>query len=412
MHLLTIARISLRQHRVSSAVAALALAAGVALLLTVTALREQTQARFTQVGLGVDALLGPKGSPLQIVLNALYHLEDMPGTVPWPLFTAVKQHPAVADGFALVTGHSYAGVRVNAVETRFLTEFTWKPDTRFALAQGRLADARHEAVAGAEAAARLGITPGFRFCPVCGVDPGDPVHDQDQITITGILAPTGTPHDRVIYLRLEDFYTLGGHGSATGAMADDPAHRTISGAYLVLRRIRGGGYHPAVQDLQYQLRQSPQAQVVLPAETLPKLFSIIGWVDQVLAAIALLVAALATALLTLALVASLRERRRDLALLRALGAGRRTILSLILLQALVISLTGLILGLALGQGLLVIGCGILGAETGLVFNPWTWTTAHSLLLPLVPLVGVGAGLLPALQAYRLPLLDTLTAPHA
>jgi putative ABC transport system permease protein len=410
MNLLAIAWTSLRRHRASSALAALALASGVALLLAVAALRQQAHERFTQAGLGVDAVLGPKGSPLQIVLNAVYHLDDMPGRVPWTTFQAVKTHPAVADGFALVTGHSYGGVRVNAVETRFLSEFHWKPATPFALAAGRLPTGVREAVAGAEAAARLGIAPGFRFCPVCGVNPGDPVHDRDEITVTGVLAATGTPHDRVIYLRLEDFYTLGGHGSDTAAMADDPAHRDISGAYLVLTRIRGGGFHPGIQDLQYQLRQSPKAQLVLPAETMPRLFSVIGWVDRVLEAVAALVAVLGAAFLTLALLATLRERRRDLALLRALGAGRRTVGGLVLLQALVISIAGTLLGLVLAHGLLWYGCAVLTQETGLVFTPWCWSTTHTLVLALAPLLGLGAGLVPAIQAYRLPLLSTLS-PH-
>ena len=134
MNLLRIVLTSLRQHLFSSGLAAMSIALGVALLLAVTSLREQAHRQFTQVGLGVDAVLGPKGSPLQIALNALYHLEEMPGRIAWTYYQAVKANPMVADGFAFITGHSYAGYRVNAVESRFLTDFEYLPGHRFSVA--------------------------------------------------------------------------------------------------------------------------------------------------------------------------------------------------------------------------------------------------------------------------------------
>lgn len=412
MNLLAIAVRSLRQHRASSLLAAAAIAMGVALLLAVTSLREQTHRQFTQAGVGVDAVLGPKGSPLQITLNALYHLEDMPGRLPWTYYQSVRADPVVADGFAFVTGHSWRGVRVNAVERRFLTDFAWQPGRRFSFAaadggSGRCFAARAEAVAGAEAAASLGLRLGDTFNPVCGVNAGDPVHANDTISIVGILAPTGTPHDRAIWIPLETFYTLDGHGSTVAAMADDPSSREISGAYLVLSRIRGGAFHPGVQAMQYEIAQSTRAQLVLPSEVMPKLFAIIGWVDRVLWAVGAMVAAMAAAFLAVALVSTLRERRRDLALLRSLGAGRRTVVGLVLIQALAISLAGAALGWIAGHLLAAIGCHQVQAETGMRFSAWYLSSADLGLLPAAVGLGLLAGLWPAVQAYRLGLLANL-----
>src|SRR5208337_2529300 len=89
---------SLRQHGLSTGFAILNIGLGVALLVAVVSLREQAHANLTQVGLGVDAVLGPKGSPLQIVLNSLYHLDEMPGKVPWPYYQEVLANPAVVEG--------------------------------------------------------------------------------------------------------------------------------------------------------------------------------------------------------------------------------------------------------------------------------------------------------------------------
>ena len=412
MNLLRIVLTSLRQHLVSSGLAAMSIALGVALLLAVTSLREQAHRQFTQVGLGVDAVLGPKGSPLQIALNALYHLEEMPGRIAWTYYQAVKANPMVADGFAFITGHSYAGYRVNAVESRFLTDFEYLPGHRFSVAaadggSGRLFSGKDEAVAGAEVARALGLQLGQTFNPTCGVTAGDPVHVNDHIAFVGILAPTGTPHDRAIYIPLESFYTLEGHGASVAAMVKDLDHREISGAYLKLQRIRGDAYNPGVTELQYDINQSTKAQLVMPAEVMPRLFLIIGWVDQVLWAVGMMVALLAAAFLAFALVATLRERRRDLALLRALGARRRTIFGLVLAQALAISLAGAVIGWLLGHLLTGIGCHFVKAETGMSFTTWYWSSADFGLLPAALVLGTLAGLWPAIQAYRLGLLATL-----
>ena len=103
------------------------------------------------------------------------------------------------------------------------------------------------------------------------------MHANDNIKFVGVMAPTGTPHDRAIYIPLKTFYTLEGHGKEVEAMALDEEHREISGAYLKIKRIRGGALHPGVQDLKYNINQSTQAQLVMPNEVLPRLFDIIGW---------------------------------------------------------------------------------------------------------------------------------------
>lgn len=403
---------SLAQHRGSTLLAMASIASGIALLLAVGSLREQAHRHFVQSGTGVDAVLGPKGSPLQIALNACYHLEEMPGRIPWTYYQAVKANPVVADGFAFVSGHSWAGWRVNAVETRFLTDFQWAPDQHFSCAperggQGRMCTGREEAVLGADVARALGVHLGGTFNPTCGISAGDPVHANDRIAIVGILAPTGTPHDRAIYIPLETFYALDGHGAAVSAMAKDLEHREISGAYLQLARIRGGAYHPGVQELQYEINQSTIAQLVLPAEVMPRLMGIIGWVDQVLWAVSALVTVLAAIFLAFVLVATLRERRRDLALLRALGAGRRTVFGLVIAQAITVSLGGAMLGWLAGHALTAIGCHHIQAETGLHFSAWYLAGIDLALIPAALGMGLLAGFIPAMQAYRIPLVETL-----
>ena len=403
---------SLRQHWLSTFEAVLSIALGVSLLVSVMSLREQTHRNFTQEGLGVDAVLGPKGSPLQITLNALYHLEEMPGKVPWTYYKKVLASDVVESGIPFITGHSYAGFRVNAIDERFFTEFAYLPGQHFSVkpedgGQGRIFSSGDEAVAGAEVAKALHIELGQTFNPTCGVNPGDPVHKKDDIRFVGILAPTGTPHDRAIYIPLATFYTLQGH-EAVADMATNEEHREISGAYLKIKRIRGGVLHPGIQDLKYSVNQSSQAQLVVPNEVLPRLFGIIGWVDTVLLGIALLVTLLALSFLFVALETALRERRRDLALLRCLGATRRTVLGLVLCESLLISGLGAIVGVVIGHGIVAVGSEYIRVETGLRFSSAYVSTADVYVLPMVMALGLLAGLVPSIQAYRLGVLRNLT----
>ena len=403
---------SLRRHWLSSSLAILSIGLGVALLVSVVSLREQTHRNFTQEGLGVDAVLGPKGSPLQIALNALYHLEEMPGKIKWTYYQKVLKSEVVENGIPFATGHSYAGFRVNAIDDRFFTEFEYLPGRHFSFrsedgGQGRMFQGGEEAVTGAEVARALHIELGQTFNPVCGVNPGDPTH-REAIAFVGIMAPTGTPHDRAIYIPLKTFYTLSGHGAETQEMVVNEEHREISGAYLKIKRIRGGALHPGIQDLKYDINQSTQAQLVIPAEVLPRLFDIIGWVDQVLLGIAILVTVLALLFLFVALVSALRERRRDLALLRCLGATRRTVFGLVLCESVFIAVSGAALGMLIGHGLVAVGCGLIQVETGLRFSPFYIAQADLFILPAVAFLGLLAGLVPSVQAYRLGVLKNLT----
>lgn len=399
---------SLRQHFLSSMLAVLSIAMGVSLLISVVSLREQTHKNFTQVGLGVDAVLGPKGSSLQIILNALYHLETMPGKIPWKYYQKVLSHRIVEKGVPFISGHSYGGFRVNAIDKSFFTEFEYLPGKRFSFKSGRVFNKKNEAIAGWEAAKKLGIRIGQVFNPVCGIKAGDPVHVNDNIKFVGIMKPTGTPHDRAIYIPLISFYTLEGHGISVVNMATDQEHREISGAYLKIKRIRGGALHPGIQDLQYNINQSKTAQFAVPNEILPRLFNIIGWVDNVLIAMAFLVTILATLFLFVALISALRERRRDIALMRSLGATRRTVFGHMICESLVIVLLGGCIGLFTGHAIVGIGAHFIKVETGLMFSATYISMADWMLFPCILLIGIIASIIPAIQAYRLGVLKNLT----
>jgi putative ABC transport system permease protein len=404
---------SLKHHRFSNSLAAFSIAMGIALLVAVYSLKEQSQNTFTQAGIGVDAILAPKGSPLQIVLNAVYHLEDMPGKIKWNYFEEVRKERIVAQAIPFVVGHSYGGVRVNAIDPQFLTDFEYIPEKTFSFSEekggkGRPFKKSHEAVAGWVAAKNLNIRLGQTFNPVCGVQASSPIHKTEQITFVGILAPTGTPHDRAVYIPLETFYGLEGHPQETMIMGEQKQYREISGAYLKIKRIRKGAIHPGIQDLKFAVNQSDRNQLIVPAEVMPKLRNIIGWVDRVLIAIAIILTILSSLFLFFSLLQSLREMRRDLALFRALGATRNSVMGLVISEALIISFLGGLLGLALGHWLISMGAHFIKVETGVGFTAGYLSSADWLVIPGAVVLGLLAGLVPGIQAYRLGVLKNLS----
>jgi len=413
MSLWAMIRRSLRQHLLSTFLAVASIALGVSLLVGVLSLREQTHRNFTRVGLGVDAILGPKGSPLQVVLNGLYHLEDMPGKISWTYYKAVAQHPLVTQAIPFCVGHSYGGFRVNAIEHSFFTEFEYEDGKKFSFdpsdgGAGRPFSGPMEAVAGSKAVRDLGIRLGDQFNPVCGINEDDPVHVDDSITFVGIMAPTGTPFDRAIYIPLLAFYGLSGHPAETVRMGEVEAYREISGAYLKIKRIRHGAIHPGIQDLKFEISQGAEAQFVVPNEVLPRLFNIIGWVDRVLAAIGALITVMSGAFLFVSLYGALQQRRRDIALMRSLGAHRRTVFGLILAEALLITLMASVMGIIMGHILVAVGAHFIKVETGVGMTGFYISRAEYWILPAALVLGALTGIVPAIQAYTVNVVRNLS----
>ncbi len=409
---------SLRQHAFSTLATIISIALGVCLMTAVVSLRNQTHQHFSRIGLGVDAVLGPKGSPLQIVLNAVYHLEEMPGKIPWKLLEELKKEDIVEAVIPFCTGHSYAGVRVNAIDPEFFENFEYLPGKRLSFdpatgGQGRTfaASNAREAVAGWDAARRLGIKTGDAFNPTCGVNAGDPIHRDDRYVFCGILSRTGTPHDRAIYIPLDCFFTLGGHDDAVAGMSTDLGNREVSGALVKIRRIRGGVLHPGIRDLRFMLAQNPSAQLVIPNDVLPQLFNIIGWIDSVLLGVAFLVVLISSMFLQVSLLNTLRERRRDYALLRCLGASRSWVFGLVLAESGLITSMGGLLGLILSRVLVYSGAILIQSETGVALDPWYLTDFDFCVIPLFIMAGLATGLIPAFQAYRLNVMHYL-APRS
>ena len=386
---------SLRQHLLSTVVTALSIALAGGLLMAVWVVKTQSNDAFTKQNAGFDAVLGARSAKLQLVLNAIFHLESSPGNLPWADYEDIAKNPAVALALPIAVGDNYHGFRLVGTTTNlFAVELT--PGRKFRVAEGEPFLAGYmEAVLGSFAAQQLKLKVGDKFHPFHGLIFDEKQQHAETYVVTGIMEPSNTPADRVIWIPLEGIQNMKGHDAKTAA--------EISAVLVKLNNpIAGRGL-----ELMYN-KQGTRLTFAWPiAQVVSELFGKIAWFDQVLTLVAYLVALVAAGSVLASIYNSMSARKRDLAILRALGARRRMIFGAVVAEAACIGLLGAAAGFVVYFGLLAGVAEIIRVQTGVVLD----VGARHPVLWICPLAMIGlcalGGIVPALKAYRTPVAETL-----
>jgi len=414
--LLLIVRKSLAQHGLSTTVTILASALGAGLVLSVLTISAQSERAFTGGSLGFDAVLGARGSPLQLVLNTVYHLETSPGNLPWSTYASLREDPRVGLALPYAVGDSFRGFRVVGTTTELFTDFEYELGQRLRFREGQaFHPERREAVLGATVARRLGLAPGSRIRPQHGVGAAAvhlEEHEEDYMVV-GVLAPTGTPSDRVVWIPIEGVFRMGGHvlrGDGTDYVAEagvpvPEEHREVSAVLLKFSGAQAG----------FQLerefnREGTEATLAWPlGRSIAELFEKLGWVNRVLELVSYLVCVVAAGAILASLTNAMNERRREFAILRALGAHRTTVFTAIVLESCVIAGLGALLGFAVHALLYVVVARFVEERTGVIVELLAFHPAL-LFTPLaMTALGLLAGVLPACKAYATDVATHLQA---
>jgi putative ABC transport system permease protein len=382
---------SLRQHALSTLITAFSISLAGGLLMSVWAVKEQSRATFTGVNGGFDAVLGARGSKLQLVLNSIFHLEVSPGNVSAPDYLDIKNNPNVALAIPIAVGDNYHGYRLVGTIPELFEKVEYSPGKHYELEPGGnfFDPARREAVVGSFAAQKMGLKPGDTFHPYHGLIFNEQDQHSETYVVVGVLRPSNTPSDRVIWIPLEGIQKMKGH---------DPKAATDVSAVLV--KLKGGGAVGFRMDMMYN-KQGNRLTFAWPiATTIAELFDKIGWFDKVLALVSYLVALVATASILASIYNSMNERRREIAILRALGARRRIIFSAILLEAAAISALGMVVGFLVYAGIMTAAAKVIRAQTGIVLDPYQYNAVMLWAPAALIALGAMAGVVPAMKAYR------------
>jgi putative ABC transport system permease protein len=414
--LLRLAAQSAWNRRASLALAIVAMALSVMLLLGVERLRDEARNGFEQSVSGADLIVGARGSPLQLLLYSVFRLGDASQDMQWASVEKLSAHPAVAWVIPLSLGDSHRGFPVLATTQAYFDHFRTGEQRPLVLQRGRPFQEVFEAVIGAEVADALGYQPGDRITLAHGSgESGLTDHADKPFTVVGILARTGTPVDRTVHISLAamEAIHLDWQGGAPMPGLSIPAEfvqkfdlrpKTVTAAIVGLKS------RAAVFGVQRWVNQNRDEALmaVLPGVALAQLWDMLAQVERVLFAVSALVVAVGLAGLVAVVLASLDQRRRELAILRAVGARPRDILALLMLEGAGLVIAGALLGLLLLTGLIVLAGPVLEARYGLALAARLPGERELFLLGGAIIAGFVASLLPAWRAYRASLADGLT----
>jgi putative ABC transport system permease protein len=373
------------QRKLSSTLTAASIALGVAVVVAVLAIRAGARAGFDQSTFGYDLVVGGKGSALQLVLNTVYHMDRSQGNLPLERYRDLAAHKAVSAAIPVAVGDSYRGARIVGTTDAFFAAFQPGIEGR-AFHEGGF-----EAVLGSAAAAQTGLKLGDAFQASHGVEAAGEVHDE-RWTVVGVMRPTNTPNDRAIFITLDSFRHI-------------KDHRETSGLSAVIVKTRSPG---SALQLEYDLNQRPDCMAANPAAVMAEFFSKFDWIPLLFLAVASLVVVMAAVSIFVAIYNSMSERRRPIAIMRALGARRATVLSIVLMEAMTLCAFGVLGGLLLGHLLTAAAGSFLTARSGIPFSPFAVRPEELAVVAGVLLLGALAGVLPAFKAYRSDIADGLS----
>lgn len=385
----------------AAALGVLLLALGWAAVTFVLLVSEQVDLRVQRDLAGVDLVVGAKGSPMQIMLSGVFHLDVPTGNIPLATVDALRQQPLVAEVWPLSLGDSVKGWRLVGAEPAYLALYDGR------LASGRVWQAPLEVVLGSEVARATGLKLGDQFVGSHGLGEGGHEHGNHPYTVVGLLAPTGTVLDRLALTDLasiwkvhEDMHAL--DESDREAMAED---REVTIALVRFRSPLAAALLPRWVNGQDGL------QSAAPALESARLLRMVGAGREVLQGFGAML--LLSSLLSLFIVQmnAVRERQGDLALLRLMGASPGRLAALVAWQAVIT------MSLALGLGLLAAHAALAGlahwlaGQQALPLDPWFWSRSEVWLWPLSIGLALLAAAGPAWRAMRTDVSTLLQSPH-
>ncbi|MFG6461171.1 ABC transporter permease [Roseateles sp. DXS20W] len=376
----------------------LLLTLGLAAVTFVLRASAQVEAGLRRDLAGIDLVVGAKGSPMQIMLAGVFHLDAPTGNIPLATLELLKRQPLVAQAVPLSLGDSFRGFRVVGTTPDYLDLYDAK------LGQGALWAKPMQAVLGAEVARTSGMKPGAHFAGSHGLAGGD-AHADHQFEVVGVLAESGSVLDRLVLTDLASVWEVHGDHHEAHDAHDEDEPREITLALVRYRSPLGAAMLPRWVNAQEGL------QSAAPALETARLMRLVGAGTEVLRGFGIVLLIAAGLSVWVALLHAVRARQGDLAMLRMLGAPARRIAALIALEALLLAGLATVLGLAAGHGLVAGLEHLLAERQSLRLGPLGVSEAEW----LVPLLAGGLALLaaawPAWRAYRLDVTTLLQAPR-
>ncbi|MCB1509332.1 MAG: ABC transporter permease [Hyphomicrobiaceae bacterium] len=412
MTVLRLALASLRNRWLTAGLTILAIAFSVMLLLGVEKVRHAAKSSFANTISGTDLIVGARSGGIQLLLYAVFRIGNATNNVSWRTYEHIAARPEVDWIVPLTLGDTHRGFRVLGTSRAYFDHYRYGQKRPLQFATGAPFRNLYDAVIGADVARALGYRVGSKLVVAHGSGglPGTE-HDDKPFTVAGVLAKTGTPVDRTVHVSMEAYEAIHigwqtGTRQGTGAgvppgRPDQLKPKTFTAALVGLKSKL------MIFQLQRHINtyRSEPLLAVMPALTLYELWDLVGTAETALLVISAMVVITAILGMLTMILATLNERRREIAILRAMGAGPMTIVGLLVSEATILTIAGVAVGVAATYVALATMQPIVDAHYGLHLAIGAPSPTELWGIAAVIGAGVVAGLLPAWRAYRLSLAD-------
>ncbi|MEM8615376.1 MAG: ABC transporter permease [Pseudomonadota bacterium] len=414
---LSLAWRSLWNRRGSAWLTILAIALSVALFLGVEKTRNAAKAGFDNTISGTDLIVGAPSGQVNLVLYSVFRMGNATAEISWQGYQRIANREDVAWTVPISLGDSHRGFRVLGTNTDYFKHYRYGQDQPLRLAAGQRFEDLFDAVIGAQVARDLGYDLGAPLILTHGLGAaGLADHENRPFRVVGILAPTGTPVDQTVHIPLEGVTAIhvGWESGSRNPLADaiteemlrgfDLTPRTVTAIFVGLRSR--GSILRTRRDINTDRREPMLA--IIPGAALGELWQVMGTIERILLAISAFVVAVGLVSILTSILTSLNERRREMSILRAVGARPAHIFSLMVIEAGVLGLIGALLGAILIQGLFAVAKPILQVNYGVALIGTGPSLVDLVTILAVTKAAIVLGLVPAITAMRRSLADGLS----
>lgn len=407
MRMFYLAYSNLKANFLTTALSIMLLSIGVGMVSFIVTVSNQLNDRFNRDIRGIDMVVGAKGSPLQLILSAVYQMDNPTGNISNKEANRIIKHPLVKYSIPLSYGDSYQGYRIVGTDSVYLSHF----DTKFA--QGSGWGKSMEVVLGNAVATRLSMKLGDHFHGTHGLETEGHSHDEAHYTVVGILKESGSVADRLIltstasvwdihnHQEPEELHEHHDHGEHDHTHELEEVEGEITALLVKFKSPMG------IMQIPRFVNEKTSMQAAIPAIEINRLYELMGVGFSTLQAIGLLMMVIAALSVFISLLNSLKERKYELALMRSLGASPAKLLGLVLQEGLLLCLSGYLFGIILGRTAIMVLSSFGEEQFHFGLTHAGVATIELWLLPFTLAIGIISALIPAFRAYQTDISSAL-----
>ena len=406
---------SLKNRRMTAILTIMTVAISVILLMGVERIRTQAKTSFANTISGTDLIVGGRSGQVNLLLYSVFRIGNATNNIDWKSYQAFSQHRAVKWAIPISLGDSHKGFRVMGTNHSYFEHYRYGQKQPLRFASGREFNGLFEAVIGADVAKQLGYQVGSEIIIAHGIaDVGFSRHDKLPFHVVGILAPTGTPVDKTVHVSLQAIEAIHVGWESGAQLGPTPDAATLANMDFEPKQITAMliGLQSRIQvfALQRQINTYPKEPLsaILPGVALQELWGMMSVAEQALMIISVFVVVAGLFGMLSSLLASLNERRREMAILRAMGARPRHVFTLLISEAAGLTLAGILVGVAGVYTVLAAASPLIQQQYGIQIQLTGISGYEWVLLACVQAAGLLIGFIPAFRAYRQSLSDGMT----